>query len=123
MFRTRKDRETPSRHNGAHSLFNSPPDELTHFLDELSDFIDSTEGDAHAIKAELNRRVHRARGHARSLIRAAQGAGSALGDRAAESMHRGLDRSRDMVHERPLSAIALTAVGGLLLGMLLTYRR
>ncbi|HMN83144.1 MAG TPA: hypothetical protein PKA20_24890 [Burkholderiaceae bacterium] len=123
MFRTRKEREAPSRHNGAHSLFNNPPDELSSFLDELSDFIDSTEGDAQAIKAELNRRVHRARGHARSLIRAAQDAGSALGDRAADSMHRGLDRSRDMVHERPLSAIALTAIGGLLLGMLLSSRR
>jgi ElaB/YqjD/DUF883 family membrane-anchored ribosome-binding protein len=42
--------------------------------------------------------------------------------RARDQVNRGLDVSRDAVAERPLSYLAMAAVGGLIVGLLLSRR-
>ncbi|MEI7447443.1 MAG: hypothetical protein WCK28_21325 [Burkholderiales bacterium] len=86
------------------------------FLDDLSEL---ARGDGHVdLRGEIERRVSQARGR----MNAALDQGMAMTVRAREQMQRGLDVSREAVVDRPLSSIALAAVGGLIVGLLLSRR-
>jgi ElaB/YqjD/DUF883 family membrane-anchored ribosome-binding protein len=86
------------------------------FLDDLSELArGSGQGD---LRDELERRVSQARGR----MSAALDQGMEMSARARDQMQRGIEYSRDAVVERPLSALSLAAIGGLLVGLLLSRR-
>jgi ElaB/YqjD/DUF883 family membrane-anchored ribosome-binding protein len=87
------------------------------FLDDLSEL---ARGGGHGtdLRGEIERRVSQAR----SRMSAALDQGAEMSARAREQMHRGLEVSRDAVAERPLSYLAMAAVGGLIVGLLLSRR-
>ncbi|RPH45454.1 MAG: DUF883 domain-containing protein [Burkholderiales bacterium] len=86
------------------------------FLDDLSELARGTgHGD---LRGELERRVSQARGRMTEAL----DQGVEMSHRAREQMRRGIDYSRDTVTERPLSALTVAAVGGLIVGLLLSRR-
>lgn len=86
------------------------------FLDDLSEL---ARGGGHAdLRGEIERRVS----VARERMSTALDQGVEMTARARDQMQRGIDYSRDAVVERPLSYLALAAVGGLLVGLLLARR-
>jgi ElaB/YqjD/DUF883 family membrane-anchored ribosome-binding protein len=70
------------------------------------------------LRDEIERRVSRAR----ARMNEALDQGAALSARAREQMSRGVEVSRDAVADRPLSFLAMAALGGLVLGLLLARR-
>ncbi len=87
------------------------------FLDDLSEL---ARGGGHGsdLRGEIERRV----AQARSRMSAALDQGREMSARARDQVNRGLDVSRDAVAERPLSYLAMAAVGGLIVGLLLSRR-
>ena len=87
------------------------------FLDDLSEL---ARGGGHGadLRGELERRVSQAR----TRMSAALDQGMEMSARARDQMNRGLEVSRDAVSERPLSYLAMAAVGGLIVGLLLSRR-
>ena len=86
------------------------------FLDDLSEL---ARGGGHSdLRSEIERRVSQAR----SRMSDALDQGVEMGHRAREQMQRGIDYSRDTVSERPLSSMMVVAVGGLIVGLLLSRR-
>ena len=55
-------------------------------------------------------------------MNAALDQGLEMSARARDQMHRGIEVSRDAVVERPLSSVAIAAIGGLIVGLLLSRR-
>ena len=87
------------------------------FLDDLSEL--ARGAGAHGdLRDELERRVSQAR----TRMDAALDHGREMSMRARDQVQRGLEVSRDAVGERPLSYVALAAVGGLLIGLLISRR-
>lgn len=87
--------------------------EFSAFLDDLMTLVRSRTGmDSGDLQREIESRVNLARDQMTAYAQQ-------YGNQARDSMNRGLDASRDMVHERPLSAVAVAAVGGLIVGLLL----
>lgn len=102
--------------------------ELGNFLDDLSNLIRSNTGTD--VKAEIERRIDQARDGMRDAAAQARGvahsiseSGHEAADRARHQVERGLDRSRETVSDYPLSAVAVAATGGLIVGLLLAARR
>ncbi len=87
------------------------------FLDDLSELA-RRGGQGTELRGELERRVSQAR----ARMSAALDQGMEMSARARDRMNRGIEVSRDAVAERPLSALAIAAVGGLLVGLLLSRR-
>nr|HMS80183.1 hypothetical protein [Burkholderiaceae bacterium] len=87
------------------------------FLDDLSEL---ARGGGHGtdLRGELERRV----AQARTRMNAALDQGMEMSARARDQMHRGIEVSRDAVVERPLSSVAIAAIGGLIVGLLLSRR-
>ncbi len=73
---------------------------------------------ASALRSEIEHRVDVTRGR----LSAAIDHGRELSAQARDQVRRGIDTSRDVVVERPLSSITVAAIGGLLIGMLLSRR-
>jgi ElaB/YqjD/DUF883 family membrane-anchored ribosome-binding protein len=89
------------------------------FLDDLSELARGAGGDAQAeLRGEIERRVSQARD---SMSQALE-QGAEMSHRARDQMQRGIDYSRDTVSERPLSSLMVAAVGGLIVGLLLSRR-
>lgn len=90
--------------------------EFSAFLDDLMTLVRSRTGmDSGDLQREIEHRVDRAREQMTAYAQQ-------YSNQARDSMNRGLDASREMVHERPLSAVAVAAVGGLIVGLLLGRR-
>ena len=87
------------------------------FLDDLSELA-RRGGHSTELRGELERRVSQAR----ERMGAAFDQGMEMSARARDRMNRGIEVSRDAVAERPLSSLAIAAVGGLILGLLLSRR-
>ena len=87
------------------------------FLDDLSELARGGHGPGE-LRSEIERRVS----HARERMTDALHHGREMTVRARDQMHRGIEYSRDTVTERPLSSVTIAAVGGLLLGLLLSRR-
>ncbi|HYF57999.1 MAG TPA: hypothetical protein VEA81_03485 [Burkholderiaceae bacterium] len=85
------------------------------FLDDLSELARDQPDD---LRGELERRVSAAR----DRFGGAFDSSLEMSARARERVLRGLDHSRDAVVERPLSALAVAAIGGLLIGLLMSRR-
>ena len=88
------------------------------FLDDLSELARGGGGHGTDLRGEIERRVSQAR----SRMTAALDQGVEMSVRARHQMTRGLEVSRDAVAERPLSYLAMAAVGGLIVGLLLSRR-
>jgi ElaB/YqjD/DUF883 family membrane-anchored ribosome-binding protein len=89
------------------------------FLDDLSDLARGAGGGAQAeLRGEIERRVSQAR----DRMSQALDQGVEMSHRARDQMQRGIDYSRDTVSGRPLSALMVAAVGGLIVGLLLSRR-
>jgi ElaB/YqjD/DUF883 family membrane-anchored ribosome-binding protein len=89
------------------------------FLDDLSDLARSAGGGAQAeLRGEIEHRVSQAR----ERMSQALDQGVEMSHRARDQMQRGLDYSRDTVSGRPLSSLMVAAVGGLIVGLLLSRR-
>jgi ElaB/YqjD/DUF883 family membrane-anchored ribosome-binding protein len=89
------------------------------FLDDLSDLARGTGGGAPAeLRGEIEHRVSQAR----ERMSQALDQGVEMSHRARDQMQRGIDYSRDTVSGRPLSALMVAAVGGLIVGLLLSRR-
>jgi ElaB/YqjD/DUF883 family membrane-anchored ribosome-binding protein len=88
------------------------------FLDDLSDL---ARGGGHSgeLREELERRVHQAR----EQLNSALDQGREMSVRARDSMQHGIEYTRGVVSERPLGYVAIAAGVGLLLGMMIAYRR
>jgi ElaB/YqjD/DUF883 family membrane-anchored ribosome-binding protein len=95
---------------GGHSEFGD-------FLDDLSELARGAGGHGD-LRGEIERRVSQARGRMDDALEQ----GVEMGHRARRQMRRGIDYSRDTVTERPLSAMTAAAIGGLIVGLLLTRR-
>jgi len=87
------------------------------FLDDLSEL--ARGGHAHGdLRSEIEQRVS----HARERMDAVLDQGRELSGRARHQVHRSIEYSRDAVAERPLSSMTLAAVGGVIVGLLLSRR-
>ena len=88
------------------------------FLDDLSEL---ARGGGHGtdLRGEIERRVSQARRRTSAALEQ----GAELSARAREQVHHGLEVSRDAVAGRPLSSLAIAAIGGLIVGLLLMSRR
>jgi ElaB/YqjD/DUF883 family membrane-anchored ribosome-binding protein len=86
------------------------------FLDDLTELARGTAPPN--MRRELEQRVSQARERIDEML----DPGAELSTQARERMQRGLDASRNAVTERPLSCLAIAAVGGLVLGLLLNRR-
>lgn len=98
------------------------PDEMRRsefgaFLDDLSELARGGHGPGE-LRSEIERRVS----HARERMSDALHQGRELTVRARDQMNRGIEYSRDAVTERPLSSVTIAAVGGLIVGLLLSRR-
>lgn len=97
----------------------SPRSEFGAFLDDLSELARGAAGGAPAeLRAEIERRVSQARD---SMSQALE-QGAEISHRARDQMQRGIDYSRETVSGRPLSSLMVAAVGGLIVGLLLSRR-
>lgn len=95
--------------------------ELSAFLDDVSELLRGS--DASDLREMLEQRVAQARDTLSQAVSQAQEAGAVVQARARESVHRTMETSRGAIVERPLSAVAIAAVGGLVIGLLLGSRR
>lgn len=91
--------------------------EFVAFLDDLSELAGRGGGQSD-LRSEIQRRISEARLRTSSAL----DHGMEMTARARDQVHRGLDYSRDAVVERPLSSLALAAIGGLLIGLMLSRR-
>jgi ElaB/YqjD/DUF883 family membrane-anchored ribosome-binding protein len=89
-------------------------------LDALPE--DQSEFPMGSVASELRSEIERRADVTRDLMSAAIDHGRELSEQARDQVRRSVDRSRDAVVERPLSSITLAAIGGLLIGMLLSRR-
>lgn len=87
------------------------------FLDDLSELARGAGGQGD-LRSEIERRVSKARGRMTEAL----DQGVEMSHRAREQMQRGIDYSRHTVSERPLSSLMVVAVGGLVLGLLMSRR-
>lgn len=93
--------------------------EFSTFLDDLSELIRGPSGTQPSeLRSELERRVGTAREHMSHAMEQAQHAGAMLNDR----VQRGMTDARHMVEEKPMQAVTIAAIGGLVLGMLLARK-
>jgi ElaB/YqjD/DUF883 family membrane-anchored ribosome-binding protein len=89
------------------------------FLDDLSEL---ARGGGHGtdLRGEIERRVTQARRRTSAALE--QGAALSARARARAQVNHGLAVSRDAVAGRPLSSLAIAAVGGLIVGLLMSRR-
>lgn len=113
--------------------------ELSAFLDDLSNLIQSNTGTD--VRGEIEKRIDSARTNLRDATQTVKDAAYSLSDsigesgtqlaerarhqaeRARHQVERSIGRSRETVADYPLSAIAVAATGGLIVGLLLASRR
>jgi ElaB/YqjD/DUF883 family membrane-anchored ribosome-binding protein len=95
--------------------------EFGDFLDDLSELARGAGGHGD-LRGEIERRVSQARGRMDDALEEGVEMGHRARREMRRQMHRGLDYSRDTVTERPLSAMTAAAIGGLIVGLLLTRR-
>ena len=73
-------------------------------------------------QAELRGEIERRVSQARDQMNQAIDQGVEMSQHARERMQRGIDHSRDTVSERPLASLMVAAVGGLIVGLLMSRR-
>lgn len=95
--------------------------EFKDFLDDVSALLETS--GASDIRDEIEKRIRTAKSGLRDAVDGLAGSSSELADRAREGVERSLDYSRDRVTEHPLSSVGVAAVGGLIVGLLLSIRR
>jgi ElaB/YqjD/DUF883 family membrane-anchored ribosome-binding protein len=91
------------------------------FLDELSELAHGSHVTSE-LRVELERRVAQARDRMHATLDQGRALTVRATERARDRMQHGVEVSRDAVAERPLSAVALAALGGLLVGLLISRR-
>jgi ElaB/YqjD/DUF883 family membrane-anchored ribosome-binding protein len=89
--------------------------ELYNLLDDLSTLAVSGQGD---LRSELERRVSQAREQLNASIMD----GRDVASRAREQIVRRVEASREVLSHRPLSAVTMAVVGGMVIGLLLGRR-
>jgi ElaB/YqjD/DUF883 family membrane-anchored ribosome-binding protein len=89
--------------------------ELYSLLDDLSTLAVSGQGD---LRSELERRVSQAREQLNASIMD----GRDVASRAREQIVRRVEASREVLSHRPLSAVTMAVVGGMVIGLLLGRR-
>ncbi len=92
------------------------------FLDDVSELLRGSAGSGD-LREMLDARIAQARDTLEQAVGQAQEASAAIQARARESVNRTLETSRTAVVERPLSSVALAAVAGLVVGLLIGGRR
>jgi ElaB/YqjD/DUF883 family membrane-anchored ribosome-binding protein len=112
----------PATHRGGRGWtrsHTSQRSEFGAFLDDLSDLARGTGG---GVQAELRGEIERRVSQARDQMNQAIDQGVEMSHHARERMQRGIDYSRDTVSERPLASLMVAAVGGLIVGLLMSRR-
>ncbi len=89
------------------------------FLDDLSEL---ARGNGGSVQAELRGEIERRVSQAREQMNQALDQGVEMSHRARDQMRRGIGYSRDTVAERPLASLMVAAVGGLIVGLLMSRR-
>jgi ElaB/YqjD/DUF883 family membrane-anchored ribosome-binding protein len=112
----------PATHPGGRAWtrsHTSQRSEFGAFLDDLSELARGTGG---GVQAELRGEIERRVSQAREQMTQALDQGVEMSHRAREQMRRGIGFSRDTVSERPLASLMVAAVGGLIVGLLMSRR-
>lgn len=112
-------RATDPGGRGWRRLHTSQRSEFGAFLDDLSDL---ARGAGVGAQAELRGEIERRVSQARDQMNHAIDQGVEMSHHARERMQRGIDYSRDTVSERPLASLMVAAVGGLIVGLLMSRR-
>ena len=121
--RTQNELSDPAAERAGKNDSTAKPTEFSAFLDDLLGLLRNTVGEGSDLRGQIEQRVTQAREQLSQALEQAQKTGSEVGAKAREGVQRGVDVSREMVTERPLSSVSIAAVGGLIVGMLLTARR
>jgi ElaB/YqjD/DUF883 family membrane-anchored ribosome-binding protein len=91
--------------------------ELSALLDDMADLLRGTAlGD---LRDQLVSRIDDARHALERTVDQAQQTGAALTQRAHSEVNRTLSSSREAVHERPLTAVAIGVAAGVVIGLLM----